>query len=54
MYDHDTVYVLIYFGFKYCCSIFYSCPGTNDDITMEDLVDDFVTFYVAGKVYTIR
>ena len=25
--------------------------GTSDDITLEDLVDDFVTFYFAGKLY---
>ena len=28
----------------------YPNPGTNDSITLEDLVDDFATFYVAGKL----
>ena len=27
----------------------FSIPGTNDSITLEDLVDDFAAFYVGGE-----
>ena len=35
-------------------SIFYTCTATKESVDIEDLVDDFVTFYIAGEwIYSV-
>ena len=38
---------------KYTANLYLFCVESNEEMGLEDLVDDFVAFYSAGKRYSL-